>query len=92
MFSVGGWQLDKFLAHHCNGVISALRLLTDGSQLFEVQAGAGLTQQVESVVQELTAGGCVQVLQLLHGNLRLNIHYAQDKRCVLNLHNTDQKQ
>lgn len=78
--------------HHCNSVASGLRLLTHGSELFEVQAGAGLAQQVEPVVQELTAGGCVQVLQLLHGDLRLNVHYAQDERCILHLHSTDQKQ
>lgn len=70
-----------------NRVVSGLRQLTHGSELFEVQAGAGLTQQVEPVVQELTAGSCVQVLQLLHGDLGLNVHYAQDEWRVLHLHN-----
>lgn len=79
VFSVRVRCLAEFQVHHGNGVVSALRLLTDGSQLFEVEAGAGLAQQVESVVQELTAGGCVQVLQLLHRDLGLNVHYAQDE-------------
>lgn len=70
-----------------NRVVSGLRQLTHGSELFEVQAGAGLTQQVEPVVQELTAGSCVQVLQLLHRDLGLNVHYAQDEWRVLHLHN-----
>lgn len=86
------WWLADILAHHCHGVVSGLGLLTHGSELFEVQAGAGLAQQVESVVQELTAGGCVQVLQLLHGDLGLNVHYAQDERRVLHLHGADHKQ
>lgn len=37
------------------------------------------------MVQQLGAGSCVQVLQLLHWDLRLHIDDAQDKRCVLNL-------
>ena len=58
---------------------------TDGGQLSEVQAGAGLAQQVQPVVEQLGARGCVQVLQLLDGDLRLNIHDAQDERRVLYL-------
>lgn len=85
------WRLAEILAHHCHSVVSGLGLLTHGSELFEVQAGAGLAQQVEPVVQELTAGGRVQVLQLLHGDLGLNVHYAQDERRVLHLHSADQK-
>lgn len=37
------------------------------------------------MVQQLGAGSCVQVLQLLHRDLRLHVDDAQDKRCVLNL-------
>lgn len=50
-----------------------------------MQAGAGLTQQVQAVVQQLGAGSRVQVLQLLHRDLRLHVHDAQDERRVLNL-------
>lgn len=66
-------------------------MLTHSSELFEVQAGAGLAQQVESVVQKLIARCCVQVLQLLHGDLRLNVHNAQDERRILHLHSTVRK-
>ena len=58
---------------------------TNGGQLSEVQAGAGLAQQVEPVVEQLGAWGRVQVLQLLDGDLWLNVHDAQDERCVLHL-------
>ncbi len=39
------------------------------------------------MVQQLGAGSCVQVLQLLHWDLRLHIHDAQDERRVLDLEN-----
>lgn len=59
--------------------------LTDSGQLFEVQTGAGLTQQVQSVIEQLGAGSSVQVLQVFHWDLWLDVHYAQDERCVLDL-------
>lgn len=37
------------------------------------------------MVQQLGARGRVQVLQLLHGDLRLHVHDAQDERRVLHL-------
>jgi len=60
-------------------------LLTDCGELLEVQAGAGLAQQVQPVVEQLGAGHRVQVLQVLHGDLRLHVHDAQDERRVLHL-------
>lgn len=62
-----------------------LASLTDGGQLLEVQAGAGLTQQIQPVVEQLGAGGRVQVLQLLHRDLGLHVDDAQDERRVLDL-------
>lgn len=59
--------------------------LTDCSELLKVQAGAGLPQQVQAVVEQLGAGSRVQVLQLLHRDLRLHVHDAQDEGGVLNL-------
>lgn len=59
--------------------------LTDSGQLFEVQTGAGLTQQVQSVIEQLGAGSSVQVLQVFHRDLWLYVHYAQDERLVLDL-------
>lgn len=50
-----------------------------------MQAGAGLAQQVQAVVQQLGAGSRVQVLQLLHRDLRLHVHDAQDEGRVLDL-------
>lgn len=50
-----------------------------------MQAGAGLTQQVQAMVQELGAGSRVQVLQLFDRDLRLDVDDAQDERRVLNL-------
>ena len=37
------------------------------------------------MVEQLGAGSRVQVLQLLHGDLGLHVHDAQDERRVLNL-------
>lgn len=37
------------------------------------------------MVQQLRAGRRVQVLQLLHWYLRLDVHDAQNKGCVLDL-------
>lgn len=42
------------------------------------------------MIEQLGAGSRVQVLQLLHRNLRLNVHNAQDEGRVLNLE--DQKE
>lgn len=53
--------------------------LTDCGKLFKVQTRARLTQEVQTMVQQLGAGSCVQVLQLLHWDLWLHIHDAQDK-------------
>jgi len=55
-----------------------------------VEAGAGLPQQIQTVVQEFAAGCRVQIFQLLHRDLWLNINYAQNKRSVLNLQIRDQ--
>lgn len=62
-----------------------LACLTDGGQLLEVQAGAGLTQQIQPVVEQLGAGSRVQVLQLLDRDLGLHVDDAQDERRVLDL-------
>lgn len=56
-----------------------------------MQAGIGLTQQIQTVVEQLRAGSCVQVLQLLHWDLRLHIHDAQDERRVLDLEDTKRR-
>lgn len=61
--------------------------LTQGGQLLEVQAGVGLAQQVQPVVQQLAAGNSVEVLQLLHGNFWLDHHHTQDEGRVLHLQN-----
>lgn len=62
-----------------------LACLTDGGQLLEVQAGAGLAQQIQPVVEQLGAGSRVQVLQLLDRDLGLHVDDAQDERRVLDL-------
>lgn len=50
-----------------------------------MEAGAGLTQQVQTMVQELGAGCGVQMFELLHRNFWLHVHDAQDERRVLDL-------
>ncbi len=57
-----------------------------------MEAGAGLSQQIQAVVQEFAARGRVHIFQLLHRDLRLNINYTQYKRSVLNLQIRDQDQ
>lgn len=73
------------ICHHAAVTAVGLARLTDGGQLLEVQAGAGLTQQIQPVVEQLGAGSRVQVLQLLHRDLGLHVDDAQDERCVLDL-------
>lgn len=64
---------------------------TNSGELLEVQAGAGLTQQVQTMVEQLGAGSRVQVLQLLHGDLWLHVHNAEDERRVLDLKYTKRR-
>lgn len=66
--------------------------LTQRGQLLEVQAGVGLAQQVQPVVQQFAAGDSVEVLQLLHRNFWLDHHHTQDEGRVLHLQNTKQNQ
>lgn len=73
-------------------LVQLCALPTNGGKLFKVQAGAGLTQQVQTMIEQLGAGSCVQVFQLLHWNLGLNVHNAQDERRVLNLENKPRRE
>lgn len=56
-----------------------------------MQAGIGLTQQIQTMVEQLRAGSRVQVLQLLHWDLRLHVHNAQDEGRVLDLEDTKRR-
>lgn len=50
-----------------------------------MQAGIGLAQQIQSVIQELAAGDSVEILQLLNRYFWLYHHNTQNKGCVLDL-------
>lgn len=50
-----------------------------------MQAGVGLAQQIQSVIQELAAGDSVEVLQLLNWYFWLYHHDTQNKGRVLDL-------